>query len=246
MRDVFGSRNWIYWWAALTTTVFLRIQVLPSIEGFFRDNGFFSPSNFPFSLVSGLNSWLDQLALGIEQAVQFNPEAPLISSPIFLPNWILAVIVGLLVLGGAVSMYVRALKSSALGDDIITLFVLYFVLRIEGYIIGFTNIGPLEGAGNLLTQNPLAGFWILMIALFVLVFIGGGVNSRRAFWRGLLEAVLIALFLLPTQTSVILAQFFNTLMVFGNTLATNIFFGIAWGIVGAILALTRLTSTQPA
>lgn len=246
MRDVFGSRNWVYWWAALTTTVFLRAQVLPSMEAFFRDNGFFSPFNFPFSLVSGLNGWLDQFAQNIENSVAFNPNAPLISSPVVLPNWILAAIVGLLVLGGAVAMYMRALKSSALGDDIITLFALYFILRIEGYIIGFTNVGPLEGAGNLLTQNPLAGFWILMIALFILVFIGGGVNSRRAFWRGLLEATLIALFLLPTQTAGILAEGFHTLTAFGNTLGTNIFFGIAWGIIGAILAISRLTNAQSA
>ncbi len=245
MRDVFGSRNWVFWWAALTATVFLR-QQLPTLALFFQDNGFFSPTIFPFNLVSGLNAWLDQLAQGIEDAVQFNPNAPLISSPIVVPNWILAVVIGLLVLGGAIAMYMRALKSSALGDDILTLFGLYFIIRIEGYIIGFTNVGPLVGASNVLTQNPLAGFWILMIALFVLVFIGGGVNSRRAFWRGLLEAVLIALFLLPTQTANALAQFFWGLAAFASLLMSNPVFGVAWGIVGSILALTRLTSTQTA
>jgi hypothetical protein len=245
MRDVFGSRNWVFWWAALTSTVFLRSQ-LPTIALFFQDNGFFSPNNFPFSLVSGLNVWIDEIADGIQTAVQFNPNAPLISSPITVPNWILAVVVGLLVLGGAVGLYVRALKSSALGDDILTLFGLYFILRIEGHIIGFTNVGPLESAGNLLTDNPLAGFWVLMLALFVLVFIGGGVSSRRAFWRGLLEAVLLALFLLPTQTANVLAGFFWGLAAFANLLVSNPVFGVMWGVVGAILALTRLTNTQPA
>lgn len=245
MRDVFGSRNWVFWWAALTSTVFLRSQ-LPTLALFFQDNGFFSPNNFPFSLVTGLNLWIDQLAEGIQQAIQFDPNAPLISSPIIIPNWILAVVVGLLVLAGAVGLYIRALKSTALGDDILTLFGLYFILRIEGHIIGFTNVGPLEGAGSLLIDNPLAGFWILMLALFLLVFIGGGVNSRRAFWRGLLEAVLIALFLLPTQTATALAGFFWGLAAFANLLVSNPVFGVAWGIVGAILALTRLTNTQPA
>lgn len=245
MRDVFGSKNWVFWWAAITATVFLK-NWLPTISNFFQDSGFFSPFNFPFNLVGGLNLWLDQLALGIEGSIQFNPNAPLISSPITVPNWILALIVGLLVLGGAVALYVRALKSSAIGDDILTLFGLYFILRIEGYIIGFTNVGPLEGAGNILTQNPVAGFWILMFALFVLVFIGGGVNSRRAFWRGLLEAVLLALFLLPTQTAGVLSGFFSTLFSFTNLLDTNFVFGIVWGVVGAILALTRLTTTQTA
>jgi hypothetical protein len=245
MRDVFGSRNWVFWWAAITATVFLK-SWLPTMALFFHDSGFFSPLNFPFNLVVGLNSWLDQLAVGIENSVQFNPNAPLLSSPVVVPNWILAVLVGLLVLGGAISMYVRALRSSAIGDDILTLFALYFILRIEGYIIGFTNVGPLQGAGNLLTQNPLAGFFVLMVALFFLVFVGGGVNSRRAFWRGLLEAVLIALFLLPTQTAEALSSFFNTLYSFTNLLETNFVFGIAWGVAGAILALTRLTGTQPA
>lgn len=245
MRDVFGSRNWVFWWAAITATVFLK-SWLPTIAQFFQDSGFFSPSNFPFNLVGGLNTWLDQLALGIENSVQFNPNAPLLTSPIVVPNWIIAAVVGLLVMGGAVALYVRALKSHALGDDILTLFILYFVLRIIGHIIGFTNVGPLEGAGNILTQNPMAGFWILMLALFLLVFVGGGVNSRRAFWRGLLEAVLLALFLLPTQTAGALSTFFLTLYSFTNLLDTNFLFGILWGVVGAILALTRLTSAQPA
>lgn len=245
MRDVFGSRNWVFWWAAVTATVFLK-NWLPTISNFFQDSGFFSPENFPFSLVQSLNAWLDQLAQGIENAIQFNPNAPLISSPIFVPNWILAVIVGLLVLAGAVALYVRALKSSAIGDDILTLFALYFILRVEGYIIGFTNVAPLENAGNILTQNPLAGFWILMIALLVLVFIGGGVNSRRAFWRGLIEATLIALFLVPTQTAMALSGFFAALYSFTNLLDTNLVFGVMWGLVGVVLALTRLTSTQTA
>lgn len=233
----------MFWWAAITATVFLK-QWLPTISNFFQDSGFFSPLNFPFNLVGGLNAWLDELAAGIEGSVQFNPNAPLVSSPVVVPNWILAVIVGLFVLGGAVALYVRALRSTAIGDDILTLFGLYFILRIEGYIIGFTNVGPLESASNLLTQNSLAGFWILMLALFVLVFIGGGVNSRRAFWRGLFEAVLIALFLLPTQTAAALSSFFAALFTFTNLLDTNFVFGILWGVIGAILAFTRLTSTQ--
>jgi hypothetical protein len=246
MRDVFGSKNWVYWWAALTTTVFLRWQVLPAIEGFFRDTGFFSPAQFPFSLVPGLNAWLDQLAFGIANAVQFQPNAPLLTSPIFIPNWILAVIFGLLVLAGAVALYVRALKSSGFGDDILTLFGLYFILRLEGHIISFTDVGILEGTGNLLIENSLVGFWILMLALFALIFLGGGINSRRAFWRGLFEASLIALFLLPTQTAGVLAAFFGALSTFGTTLSSNLILGIFWGILGALLAMSRLMGTQTA
>jgi hypothetical protein len=153
MRDVFGSRNWIYWWAAITAMVFLRDQ-LPTIANFFQDSGFFSPTQFPFSLVSGLNAWLDSVAVGIESSVQFDPNAYVITSPVAVPNWVLAFIVGLLILGGAVALYVRALKSSSLGDDILTLLALYFILRVEAYILGLTNVAPLQGAGNHCSSCP--------------------------------------------------------------------------------------------
>jgi hypothetical protein len=245
MREVFGSRNWVFWWAALTASVFLKDQ-MPTIANFFQDRGFFSPNTFPFSLVSGLNKWLDTVAQGIENAVQFNPNAPIIGGPIAVPNWILALFIGLLVLGGAVALYMRALRTSSVGDDILTLLGLYFILRIEGYIIGITQVGPLGGAGDFLVSNPLIGFWIMMLALFVMIFMGGGLNSRRAFWRGLLEAILIALFIVPTQTAQVLSSFFGGLFTFGNLLASNAVVGVTWGVVGAILALTRLTSAQTA
>lgn len=246
MRDVFGSRNWIFWWAALTATIFLR-DWLPIIANFFKDSGFFSPATFPFSLVAGLNEWIDSVAQSIENAVQFNPNATLFTlGPLAVPSWILAVIVGLLVLGGAVALYVRALKSHSLGDDIITLLVLYFVMRVEAYILGLTNVGPFEGAGNLIIDNPLVAFWIMMLFLFVLIFMGGGLNSRRAFWRGLLEALLIALFVLPTQTANLIALFFQGLYTFTTLLSTNLVLGVVWGLAGVLMALTRLTSPATA
>jgi hypothetical protein len=246
LRDVFGSRNWIFWWAALTSTVFLN-PWLPVISNFFQDSGFFSPQNFPFSLVNGLNEWLDTVAESIREGVQFDPAAPAIATPFFtLPMWVVAVLFGLMVLIGAVAMYLRALRSHAIGDDILTLLVLYFVLRIEAYIVSFANIGPLTGAGTTVIENPLVGFWVLMFFLFVLVFMGGGLNSRQAFWRGLLEAVLLALFVIPLQTSQLLAAFFAGLFSFSNLLTSNTVFAVAWGVLGAVMALTRLTNVSTA
>jgi len=245
MRDVFGSRNWIFWWAALTAMVFLNDQ-LPTIANFFQDSGFFSPTTFPFSLVSGLNAWIDSIAQGIKNSVSFDPNANIINGPLAIPNWIFALIVGLLVLGGAVALYVRALKSSSLGDDVLTLLALYFIIRIEAYILGVANVGPLAGTDNILVSNPLIAFWITMFFLFVLIFLGGGLNGRRAFWRGLLEALLLSLFVLPTQTAQLISVFFSGLYAFTNLLTSNLVVGVAWGIIGAVLALTRLTSTQTA
>lgn len=246
MRDVFGSRNWIFWWAALTSTVFLS-SWLPIISNFFADSGFFNPENFPFSLINGLNEWVDALAESIREGIQFDPAAPAIATPFFtIPMWVVAVLFGLMVLAGAVALYVRALRSQAIGDDILTLLVLYFVLRIEAYIVSFANIGPLTGAGTTVIENPLVGFWILMFFLFVLVFMGGGLNSRQAFWRGLFEAVLLALFVVPTQTAQLLAATFAGLFAFSNLLTTNTVFAVAWGVLGAVMALTRLTNPSPA
>ena len=131
MRGIFGSKNWVYWWAALTASIFLKAQ-LPTVGNFFQDSGFFSPNTFPFNLVSGLNDWLDTVAVGLENSIQFNPNAPIITSPILVPNWILAVFIGLMVLGASVALYVRALKSTGLGDDVLTLLALYFILRCRG------------------------------------------------------------------------------------------------------------------
>ncbi|RIK23806.1 MAG: hypothetical protein DCC52_12910, partial [Chloroflexi bacterium] len=143
MRDVLGPKNWIFWWAALTAAVFFQEQ-LPTVAQFFMDSGFFSSTTFPFSLVAGLNAWIDSIAQNIENSIQFNPQATLIAiGPIQIQAWVIAVIVGLLVLGGAIALYMRALKSSALGDDILALLALYFILRVEAHIIGLTNVPQL-------------------------------------------------------------------------------------------------------
>lgn len=245
MRDVFGPRNWVFWWAALTASIFLQ-EWLPRLSEFFRDSNFFNPASLPWSLLSGLNEWLDGVAQGIENSVTFDPNQSIITTPIRVPNSILALIVGILVLGGVIALYVRALHSSAIGDDIITLLALYFVLRIEAYIVGLANVAPLAGAGQALLNNSAFGFWIIMFFLLVLILLGGGVKSRRAFWRGLLEAIVIAMFVVPEQTAGALAAFFDGLHAFVQLLSSNVIVGLLWGIIGMLLALSRLTgSTNP-
>lgn len=241
MRDVIGPRNWVFWWAAITASIFLK-DWLPTLSDFFRDTTFFSPGSLPWSLLSGLNGWLDGVAQGIEDSVQFDPNQAIIVSPITVPNSILALIIGFLILGGAIALYVRALHSNAIGDDIVTLLVLYFVLRIEAYIIGLTEFSPLQGAGEAVLQDTTLTFWILMFMLLVLILLGGGVRSRRAFWRGLIEAIVIALFVVPEQTAGALAAFFDGLYTIVQLLQGNVIVGLLWGIIGMLLAITRLTS----
>jgi hypothetical protein len=51
------------------------------------------------------------------------------------------------------------------------------------------------------------------------------------------------LFVLPTQTASLISAFFAGLYVFSNLLTSNVVIGIAWGVLGAVLALTRLTGS---
>lgn len=243
MREIAGPRSWIFWWAALTATVFLQ-DWLPQLANFFRTSGLFTPTSFPFSIVTSINGWIDGIAENIVKAVQFNPNQPIITSPITVQNWVLALIFGIIILAGAVALYVRALSSASLIDDIITLFALYFILRIEAHIVSIAKFSALNPVAQGVLSSRQLTFWVLILLLLVLVILGEGIHSRRAFWRGLFEAILLAMFLLPQETANAIAWFIDQLSNFGNLLQTNLVFGLLWGLVGMLMALAWLTRSD--
>jgi hypothetical protein len=239
MREVVSVRNWVFWWAILTTTVFLQ-EWLRRLADFLRDKTIFSPNGFPFNVIAGLNGLVDNAATAI-RGIGFDPSQQLAKiGPVTIQNWVIALFVGLVALALAALFYIRALQSPTWGDDILALVVLYFVIRIEAQLISIAKVSPLTPAGRELINNPAATFWILMLFLLVDVFLGEGLHSKRAFWRGLLEAVFTALLLLPAQSAQILAFGIDRFADFGRVVQTNLVFGLIWGIVGMLLALTRL------
>ncbi len=214
---------------------------LHQLATFFRDSVIFSPKIPPFSFVPVANSWMDQGATWIRTTVKFRPNDVIISAgPVSIQNWIIAVLLGILILFFAGVIYRRALASSALLDDFVALIALYFVIRIEAQLVSIGNVFGLSQAARSFLNNPFASFVILMLLLLGLTFAGEGVRSARAFWRGLAEALLLAIFLFPADAGKFIAASIDALAAFGALIESNLSFSIVWGVLGLFLAVQRL------
>ena len=82
--------------------------------------------------------------------------------------------------------------------------------------------------------------------MLLLSIFGEGFRSKRAFWRALLEALLVSLFMFPHETAGVVAYGIDALAQFGAGLGStaNLPFAIIWGLLGMFLALQRLTSQE--
>ncbi len=240
MWSVLNPRSWIFWWAGLTSLVFLQTW-LHQLAGFFRDQVVFSPNIPPFNFVPTVNSAIDAAAEYIRTTVQFRSSDVLVRlGPLTLANWIIALFVGILILIGAGVLYSRALSTSTLLDDFVALIVLYFVIRVEAHLIAIANIDGLSNLAQAFIANPWISFVILMLLLLGLIGTGGGLRSARSFWLGLLEAVVVAILIFPTQAGGYIANVLDLLARFGALLQTNVTFSLVWGLLGLILAVRRL------
>ncbi len=220
--------------------VFLQTW-LRQLAGFFRDQVVFSPNIPPFNLVPSVNSGIDAAAEYIRTAVQFRSSDVLVRlGPLTLANWIIAVLVGILILIGAGFLYSRALATSTLLDDFVALIVLYFVIRIEAHLMAIANIDGLSSLAQAFLGNPWISFIVLMLLLVGLTATGGGVRNARSFWMGLLEAFLVAILIFPIQAGGFIANVLDLLARFGALLQANATFSLLWGVLGLILAVRRL------
>jgi hypothetical protein len=242
MTTVFGSRSWVIWWAALTATIFLQ-DWLRGLSKFFRNTDVFTPTIPPFNFAAVLNTWIDSAAEYIRTVVKFNPNQVIASvGPISIGNWVFALLFGIVILAVAAVFYVRALGTSGLLDDIFALILLYFVIRIEAHLITIAKFQLLSSAGKTLLDNPAISFGIVLILLLVLAFAGEGFRDPRSFWRGLIEGLIVAIFLFPTQAAAAVAAGLDALAGFGRLIQTNVTVGVVWGLVGVIMAIWQLYS----
>lgn len=240
MATVLGPRSWVFWWAGLTATVFLQTW-LRGIADFFRDKGIFNNNIPPFNITSGLNGLIDNAAEYIRTTVKFNPNSAIVSvGPIAIQNWMIALLLGLIILLLAGVLYVRALGTSGLLDDLIALIVLYFVIRIEAHLIAIARFTALSGAAQSLLANPAISFVILFLLLVILTFIGEGFRNAQSFWRGVIEGIIVAILLFPQQASSAVAAGIDGLAFFGKLLQTQTTLGVVWGVIGMFLALQHL------
>jgi hypothetical protein len=247
MSEVLGLRSLIYWWGALTATIFVN-DWLKKIAAFFQDPKSFSSDKFPFNVLPGLNSWIDGAALYLRDAVKLDPKQVIAGSgSLAFYGWMFAVAVGMIFLGIAIALYLRALTTSAWVDDFVALAVIYVVLRIEGHVAAVAEL-PIQGWFRDLVDNPGSAFIILMLILATLVFFGEGFRNKRAFWRGLVQGCLFALFMFPRETAAAIGYVIQALAQFGASLTVpeNAPFAIFWGLLGMFLALQRLTTQEAA
>ncbi len=247
MSQVFGFRSLVYWWGILSATVFVR-DWLQQLVGFLREPTRFVSQNLPFSVVPGINGWIDGVAKYIRDTVKFNPSQIVATiGPVTIQGWVLAVVVGLIFFGAAVGFYIRALKSSSWYDDFLALFVIYVVLRVIGHIVALASL-PFATAFRMFVDNPTTAYFVIIILLLGLSFIGEGFRSKRAFWRALIAALLISFLMFPAETARAFSYVVEALAFFGNSLdlKQNAAFAIAWGAIGIGLALQRLTTQEAA
>lgn len=245
MSEVFGARSLIYWWAILSATVFVK-DWLQQLANFLRTSGIFSPDNIPFNLLPGLNSWIDGAAKFVRDTVKFDPTQAILTIGSFtVLGWMLALFFGFLLLIIAIFLYGRALVSAAWFDDFLAIFAIYVILRIMSHIAALTSLPLLDSFRNFL-DNPGTAFALLLALLIFLSFFGEGFRSKRAFWRALIEAAIVSLFMFPRQTATILAYGVDALAQFGAGLAlpANLPFAMIWGLLGMFLALQRLTTQE--
>ena len=245
MSEVFSGRSLVYWWGVLSATVFIK-DWLKQLAEFLRTSGMFSPANIPFNVLPGLNSWIDGAAKFIRDTVKFNPTQAVITVGSFaILGWMLALFFAFLLLLIAVLLYIRALNSPSWFDDFFAIFVIYVILRIISHIAALTSLPILDSFRNFL-DNPATAFLLLLALMLFLSFFGEGFRSKRAFWRALLEALLMSLFIFPRETATVVAYGIDALAQFGAglSLPANLPFAIIWGLLGMFLALQRLTSQE--
>ncbi len=243
MAEVFSTRTLMYWWAALSATVFLK-DWLRNLTTFVQTTDMFLPNKIPFSAVPGLNALIDQAADYVRTGIQFNPEQELVSvGSVYLPAWVGALFFGVVLLALGVALYIRSLRTANWIDDLIALVGIFVLLRVEGHIAAMTKL-PVQEQFHEFVNNLATAFVILLVLLLVLIFFGEGWHSRRAFWRALIESSVLAVFMLPHETALGLGYGVWALAQFGFGLAQYTPFAIAWGIMGIFLAVQRLAGHE--
>jgi hypothetical protein len=245
MIDVFGVRSLVYWWGVFTATVFIK-DWLGQLAALLKNPDMFTSAKIPFNTLPGLNELINNIAQYTRDAVKFDPNQSLATIGSFsIPGWGLAIFLGVLLLVFGVRAYIHALRSDPWYDDFLTLFILYVIIRFEGHIISSTKL-PLLDSFKQLVDNQAISFAIIIGLLLGLSFSGEGLRSKRAFWRALIAALLVAMFIYPRETANIVGWAVDLLSQFGAALIlpANLPFAALWGAIGMLLAFQRLAGQE--
>ncbi len=243
MGASFSARNLIYWWAFLTSFIFLQ-QPTRELARTFRDAKLFTSEAFPFNLATGITRWLDDRATQIVKAFQFDPNVIVVKlgSTVILDGFRVGIILAVLLLVLAIRYYLRAIASPRVYDDVIAIVIFFFVYHIEAQTLQAIKV-PL---GTQMVQDRSAWVWFLAFVILAMVLGGRGFHDSRVFWKGVLELFLVWLFLIPQAAAGAFAALLEALANFGQTLQnpSNISIALIWALIGLLAAIRRLYASE--
>ncbi len=241
MRSVFDlSKTGFFWWGLIAALVFLVPGAwLVALARFLRSADWLQPDRPPVSYLQDLRKAIDAAASSFPTVVKFNPgESLVVVGPLQVPNLLIGVVVGLVLLIIAFLFYRRATASSGVLDDLVAMVVIYIVLRVEGAATAAVPV-----VGNIDRQAPQSYLIILVLFMVYQLVKGRGARDSAVFFKVLLEAILVCIMILPRLALDILAaavEFPTKIHEFlvGTQYFTAIMAG--WAIVGIMLGLFNL------
>ena len=241
MRAVLDlKRTGFFWWGFLTALIFLVPTAwLLNAANFLRGADWLQPSQPPLLWLIQVRDGIDTFAKGLPTVIQFNPQGSLVTFGNFsIPNVVVGIIVGLLLLLVAFVFYVRAAAGTGVLDDLLAMLFVYIVLRVEG---ATTAAIPIVKTLN--DQAPTSYLIILLIFMLYQVLRGRGSKDSAVFFKILWEALLIAILILPRQTLDAVAWIVERPVKIHEFLALTGSFAMiqtVWAMVGIFLGVVNL------
>ena len=150
----------------------------------------------------------------------------------------------------AVRFYISAVKSPRIIDDFVAVFICFVVYHLEAQT--FLAIGLKVGqtsVGQVMVDTRQAWVGFLAVVIIGLIVAGKGFQDSKVFWKGLIQLLLVWLFLLPRQAGVFTASLLDSLASIGQFLLDfqrNTTLVVIWALIGMMLGAYRLYTAQGA
>jgi len=255
MASIFSTRNLIYWWVFLTSFSFLQLPARELAKNL-RNNQLFVSTSFPFNITEGFTHWLDDRTVQIVRAFQFDPNVIVIKTgnTLVLDGYRIGLLLIVLLLVLAVRYYVRAVASPKIYDDILALFICFFVYHLIAQTFKIIKAAPYGGGpagltlGDQLITERSNWVWFLVVVILGMVLGGRGWADAKVFWKGLIELFFVWLFFIPQAAASGFATLLEAFAGFGAALLQPGYmqWAIIWAAIGFLLAVHRLYNAPPA
>ncbi len=243
MRAVLNfRRTGFIWWGILAALVFLIPGAwLSAAANFLRSASGISNSQPPMSWLLGLRDTIDALAQAVPGVIKFDPKGELAGvGPIAIPNLVIGVMVGVLLIVVAFSFYWVASGNPGFLDDLLAMLFIYVVLRVEGVTMAAI---PFFDALN--KSAPSSYLLILLGFMIITMITGRAGRDSTVFFKILMEALLLSMLIAPKETLNAAAALIEAPTKLHEFLALTGYFPMimaVWAVLGVSLAMLNLYS----